>query len=103
MEFGSILELLDNFPDEETCRLEFENIRWGGEVKCPFCQGSKIWRFKNTRILKCSKCQAKFSATVGTVFESTHVPLRKWFIAVYLLTSHKKGISSVQLSKDIDV
>jgi transposase-like protein len=45
----------------------------------------------------------RFSVTVGSIFEDSHIPLRKWFIAIYLLTSHKKGISSMQLSKDIGV
>ena len=84
--------------------LEFQkNIqkRWGSKenITCPKCNNSKTYLFKDKKTFKCTKCLKKFSVRVGTIFENSNLPLLKWFFAVYLFTSLKKGISSVQLSK----
>jgi len=55
------------------------------------------------KLLKCADCRRQFTVKVGTIFEDSAIPLQKWFMAVYLLMAHKKGISSVQLGKDIGV
>ena len=63
----------------------------------------KTYEFKDGKLYKCASCRKKFTLTVRTIFEDSKIHLRKWFIAIYLITSHKKGISSLQLSKDIGV
>ncbi len=65
----------------------------------------KVYKLSYKHRYKCGEkeCEKIFTATVGTVLESSHVPLQKWFVALYVVTSHKKGISSLQLSKDIGV
>ena len=102
-DFKSVPQLLDYFKDEKTCRNFIEQQRWGGNPTCPFCNRPKPYR--TDRGFKCSdkKCHKKFTVTVGTVFENTKLPLRKWILAYYYMTSHKKGISSLQLTRDLDI
>ena len=102
--FKNVLSLLDYFKEESTCKAYFENARWGGKITCPHCGFSdKIYR--TNRGYKCAskECNKKFSVTVGTIFHQSHLPLRTWFAAIYLITAHKKGISSCQLARDLGV
>lgn len=101
----NLIEVTRYFADENLCREHLEKLRWNGTPACPFCGSVKIYRFSDKKRFKCGEkeCNKKFTVTVGTVFENTKVPLQKWFVAMYLFTSHKKGISSIQLSKDISV
>jgi transposase-like protein len=103
--FKSLLELLNHFKSEEECILFLEQARWGNTITCPHedCQHDKIMRYKSRRIYKCCKCKRQFTVKIGTIFESSKIPLNQWFAAIYLITSHKKGISSMQLAKDIGV
>lgn len=100
--FQSLVELNDYFSDEYTCKQHLAQIRWKGTPVCPRCGCQKSYLFKSGDY-KCAGCRKKFSVRLGTIFEDSPVPLRKWFVAVYLLTSHKKGISSCQLAKDLGV
>lgn len=98
--FNSIISLLERFPDEEACKAYFAEMRWHGKPVCPYCNHDKVYTMKR---YKCAKCRKTFNVTVGSPFEDSKIPLRKWFLAIYLITSHKKGISSMQLAKDIKV
>lgn len=102
-QFNSLVEMLERFPDEQSCIDHLTAIRWRNGAFCPHCGSVKVYTFKNKRTHKCGDCRQKFSIKVGTIFEDSKIPLRKWFIAIYLITSHKKGISSVQLGKDLGV
>ena len=107
-EFKSIADLLKAFPDETTCYRHLESIRWeDGEPVSPFDPESKVYKcsFKPGKAprYKCKNTGQYFNVKVGTIFEDTKIPLQKWFMALYILSSHKKGISSHQLAKDIDV
>jgi transposase-like protein len=102
-EFNSLLDLLKVFADEQSCIDHFTAIRWSEKPYCPHCGGEKVYHFTDKKTHKCGDCRKKFSIRVGTIFEDSKIPLQKWFMAIYLATSHKKGISSIQLSKDIDV
>lgn len=101
--FKSVLALVKKFPNDKTCRAYLEHLRWGDTPACPFCGSTNSYNFPSEKRYRCKDCKKKYSATVGTIFENTKVPLQKWFIAIYLLSAHKKGISSLQLSRDIDV
>lgn len=101
-DFNSILELMQAFPDEQSCIVHLEDLRWNGYVISPFDSTSKVYKCKNNRY-RCAKTGKYFNVKTGTLFDNTKIPLRKWFLAIWLITSHKKGISSVQLAKDIDV
>jgi transposase-like protein len=103
-QFKTLPQLFDFFKDEATCLAYWENIHWGKTgVVCPHC-GSGSY-YKTNRGYKCKnlECQKKFTALVGTIFENTKIPLRKWFGAIYLCINHKKGISSLQLGRDLDL
>ncbi len=103
MDFKSLPQLLDYFKDQKTCVRYYEFIRWKGEIQCPHCGSYKIYR--TNRGYKCGKstCYRKFSVITDTIFENTKIPLRTWFAAIYLCTSHKKGISSIQLGIDLNI
>lgn len=101
-EFNSILELLQTFSTEQECIDYLEYVRWNGNVISPYDKSSKVYKCKNNRY-KCKNTRKLFNVRTGTMFDNTKIPLQKWFLAIWLVTSHKKGISSVQLSKDIGV
>lgn len=103
MDFKSLPQLLDFFKDEKTCIEYYENIRWAGNPVCPHCGTANP--YKTNRGYKCgnNECYKKFTVKVGTIFENSKIPFRIWFAAIYLCTVHKKGISSVQLSIDLDI
>lgn len=101
--FDSLIQFLEVFGTEEACRDYLTKIIWKNGEYCPHCGSKKIYHFSNGKIHKCAHCRKQFSITVGTIFEDSKVPLKKWFMAIYLLTCHKKGISSLQLSRDLGV
>lgn len=100
--FKSVVELLDTFKDEQSCIEHLEWLRWNGSVVSPFDPTSVVYKCKNNRY-RCKNTGRYFNVKTNTLFDNTKIPLRKWFVAIYLVTSHKKGVSSLQLSRDIDV
>lgn len=101
--FDSLYDLFEAFPDEQSCIDHLRAIRWRDGEFCPHCGSTKIYHFSDRRTHKCGDCKARFSIKVGTIFEDTKLPLRKWFMAIWLITSHKKGIASTQLAKDLKI
>lgn len=102
IEFKSIIELLNAFPDEQTCINHLTELRWNGNVVSPFDPTSKVYTCKDNKY-RCKNTGKYFNVRTSTLFDNTKIELRKWFLAIYIVTSHKKGISSLQLSRDIDV
>jgi transposase-like protein len=86
---------------QEKCVKYLESKRWNGTPTCPYCESEKCSP-KKLRY-NCLSCKNSFSVTIGTVFEHSNLPLQKWLIAITLILSAKKGISSMQLSRDIKV
>lgn len=106
MKFKSLIELFDTFKTEEQCREYLIQQRWNGKPVCPHCGYSeKAYTIEGGKRFKCGnkECHKKYSVTVGTFFENSNIPLRTWFAAMYLITAHKKGISSLQLSRDLNI
>jgi transposase-like protein len=106
MQFKNITDILTAFPDDLACIRHIAAQRWGGgEPVCPYCKSVGAYNIEGGKRYKCKskECYKKFSVTVGTVFEDTKIPLQKWFMAMYLMTSHKKGISSMQLHRDLGI
>lgn len=99
--FNSLFELIRTFSDEEKCIEYLEQIRWKDGVISPFDSTSKV--YKCSKGYWCKNTNKMFNVKTKTIFENTKIPLQKWFMAIWLITSHKKGISSLQLSKDINV
>jgi transposase-like protein len=101
--FDTLSELTLAFPDEQTCIRHFRAIRWAKGAFCPYCGSARIYNFSDDRNHKCGDCRKRFSIKVGTIFADTKLPLRQWFIAIWLITSHKKGVASAQLARDLGV
>src|SRR5215216_4056488 len=90
------------FHDEDAARAHFERIRWPEGRVCFHCgtsNNSTLLKGKSTRpgLYKCRDCEKPFTATMGTVYERSHIPLHKWLLATHLLCASKKGISTHQL------
>jgi len=100
--FKSIHDLMAAFPDEQSCIDHLERLRWNGKVESPFDPLSKVYKCKDNKYF-CKNTGKYFNVKTYTLYDSSKVPLTKWFLAIYLATSHKKGISSHQLARDLDV
>jgi transposase-like protein len=106
---NSFIEMLAALPDNKACREYLEQKIWNGEPVCPHCgtidanpyKLSVKGEFKG--LYKCRSCRERFTITIGTMFEGSHIPLRKWFIAIYIFSLHKKGVSSHQLASDLGI
>ena len=102
----STFQLFEMFPDAETARVYLEKRRWNGHVVCPHCGGDTRITARGGKRLgyyRCRDCDNEFTVRTGTIFERSHVPLHKWIYAMYLTVTARKGISSLQLSKEIGV
>ena len=98
---NSLLDLLKKYPTEQACIDHLVKTRWPDGVECPTCQSRKIWTCKKR--FRCGSCKRDFSVRTGTIYESSPLSLRKWFAAMWLLSSSPKGISSCQLAREIGV
>jgi len=104
--FDSLFSLFKSFPTEQHAIDHLRAIRWGENDErayCPHCGSTRIMHFKDNKNHKCHDCRKRFSIKVGTIFADSKIQLRKWFAAIWMITSHKKGIASTQLAKDIKV
>lgn len=101
----NLVELVRRFPTDEDCRKHLEKIRWPDGPRCPKCGHDKITRLTTRKQFTCAKkkCRYRFSVTTGTVFHASHIPLNKWFLAVYLMSDAKKSVSSLQLHRELKV
>lgn len=102
-QFDTLFQMMSSFPDEQSAINHLTALRWKDGAYCPHCGSTKVYHFSDNRSHKCGSCRKRFSIRVGTIFEDSKIELRKWFMAIWLITSHKKGISSVQLAKDVGV
>lgn len=98
----SAFHLTQIFTTEQNCIDYLEERRWEGIVESPFDSLSRVYKCSNNNY-RCKNTGKYFNAKTGTMFENSKISLRKWFLSIWLVTSHKKGISSIQLSKDIGV
>lgn len=104
IQIHSDLDFVDAFPNEEACIKYLENKRWNGTPKCPSCNNTKNNYFLKTRnIHKCSSCKKQFSVKQGTIFQSSKLPLRTWFFVIYYFLQDKRGISSCQIAKRMNI
>lgn len=101
--FKTLMDFLAVFKDEQTCQKYFAQIRFKDGAYCPHCAHSEIYTFSNGKRYRCAKCKKDFTIKTGTIFGESKLPLQKWFVAIYLLTTSNKGISSIQLAKQIGV
>jgi transposase-like protein len=99
----NLVKLVEQFSNEEKAREHLTELRWPQGVKCPRCQSDNVSPIKDRPQYCCNACQYQFSVTSGTIFNDSHLPLWKWFLAVYLMTESKKGISACQMQRTLDV
>jgi transposase-like protein len=99
----STFELFKMFPDEETARKYLEARLWKDGVHCPECGGLDRITTRKGGYFRCNPCKLDFTIRTGTIFGRSHIPLHKWLYAMYLLLTARKGISSLQLSKEIGI
>jgi len=101
-EVKSVLDLIKAFPTQQSCIDHLELLRWNGNVVSPFDETSKVYNCKGNKY-KCKNTGKYFNIKTNTIFDNTKIDLQKWFLAIWLVTSHKKGISSLQLGRDLDI
>lgn len=101
--FDTLFQMMAAFPDEQSAIDHFTAIRWADGAYCPLCGSTKVYHFSDKRTHKCGDCRKRFSIKVGTIFEDSKIELCKWMMAIWLITSHKKGIASTALAKDLGV
>lgn len=100
----NLIEFQLKYSSEEVCVKDLEARRWGeNNAICPFCNSNHYCKHNTRHIYTCMDCKKQYSVRMGTIFESSRLPLNKWYLAIYLFTSLKKGISSHQLSKYLSV
>ena len=104
----NLYSLSGKFPTEDRALAHLIKTRWPDGVRCLSCGHNKCWRIESTnksggprRLFQCADCKFQFSATSGTLFHDSHLPLTKWFAAISLMSDAKKGISASQLGRHI--
>jgi transposase-like protein len=95
--------LIQDFGDDAKCRAYIEKLRWPKGITCPSCKSGKISRIIKRNQFDCDACRYQFSATAGTIFHDTHLPLWKWFLATYLLCESRKGMSANQMKRQLAI
>lgn len=108
----SFSELAKLFADEDAARVHLEEIRWKGQPFCPHCGCVGAYKLEAREgsarpgrkgLWKCAACRRQFTVTVGTIFESSRIPLNKWLYAIHLMCPSKKGVSANQLSRTLEI
>jgi len=101
----SLYQFFQRFPDEEAAREYFERNRWAGEVSCPHCGSLSVAAVKGLKPMpwRCRDCRQHFSVRTGTVLAESRLPLHKWLMAIYMMTTARKGIPSTQMARELGI
>lgn len=101
----SLYQFFQRFPNEESARIYFERNRWAGEVACPHCGSVSVAEVKNHKPMpyRCRDCRQHFSVRTGTVLAESRLPLHKWLMAIYMMTTARKGIPSTQMARELGI
>lgn len=99
----NLIQIFKKFPTQESCIEYLEQKRWGDSPICPYCESTNTYKAKDRLRHHCNGCRKSFSVTIKTIFHDTRLPLQKWFLALCLVLNVRKGISSCQLARDIEV
>lgn len=99
----NLIRLIEDYNTDAECRATLEKLRWPDGVRCPRCDSAEAWRADPRKQYDCKGCGYQFSVTSGTMLHDSHLPLRKWLVAVYLMCEAKKGMSALQLKRTLGV
>src|SRR5271170_4912384 len=109
----TLIQIINRFDTDDKARKHLETVLWKDGIVCPHCKCNDQKQFSERKanvdkkiragLRYCSNCKSQFTVTIGTIFEDSHIPLRKWLIAWYLICSSKKGISSLQLQRILEI
>ena len=101
----STFEFFQQFPNEESARIYFEQKRWAGEATCGHCGSKNVSECKDHKPMayRCKDCRKHFSVRTGTVLAESRLPLQKWLLAIFMLTSARKGIPSTQMARELGI
>lgn len=101
----SLYQFFQRFPNEEAARVYFERNRWNGEIACPHCGSLSVAPIKSMKPMpyRCRNCRQHFSVRTGTVLAESRLPLHKWLMAIYMMTTARKGIPSTQMARELGI
>lgn len=101
----SLYQFFQRFPGEEEARQYFETNRWAGEISCPHCGSLSVAAVKDMKPMpyRCRDCRQHFSVRTGTVLAESRLPLHKWLMAIYMMTTARKGIPSTQMARELGI
>jgi transposase-like protein len=99
----NLVNLIERFGTNEKCRAYLTELKWPKGVECPRCKSKSVSTIAERDQYDCNKCRYQFSVTSGSIFHDSHLPIWKWFLAIYLMIESKKGISANQISRTIKV
>jgi transposase-like protein len=97
----TLVDLIEHFDTDERCREMLVRLRWPNGAECPRCKMPVVELETAKQLFYCKGCDYQFTVTSGTVFNDSHLPLQKWFLATLLLCEAKKGMSALQLKRTI--
>ena len=99
----NLITLIDRYNCDDKCRDALEQIRWPNGVCCTRCGDMNVHELHNQDRWECKGCGYQFSVTSGTIMHDSHLPLRKWFLAIYLMCESRKGVSANQLKRTLGI
>lgn len=99
----SIHEFISLYGHEEQCQKQVFDMRWPTGYHCPHCGHDKYCQLKSRLLYQCNQCHHQTSLTAGTLFSASKLPLTVWFLAIYLMTQEKNGISALELSRQLGI
>ena len=98
---ANLIEFGRRFQTDEDCRAYLESLRWPNGFRCPKCEMDRGWSTGREGLWECAACHRQTTVTAGTLFEGTRKPLQLWFLAMWLITSEKNGISALGLQRQL--
>ncbi|WP_150142743.1 IS1595 family transposase [Candidatus Enterovibrio escicola] len=99
----SVFKFMEIFPNEQKAMDWFEQKRWAGKPTCTYCSHTGAYNTAKAGVYRCKSCKKDFTVRMGTVMHRSHIPLHKWLYAMYCMVTARKGISSLQLSKELGI
>src|SRR5260370_1358785 len=99
----NLLDVNKIYGTQERCREVIKKLRWPNGVECPRCKGKTVSWLETQTKFECAECEYQFTVTAGTIFHDSHLPLEKWFYAIYLMCESRKGMSANQIKRMLGV